>query len=62
MRKLSFEFGQLVRSCDSEIDVAPGDKEGDIACPQEDEGYFVVFGEGDVMPVFAVILDVGAGE
>lgn len=42
--------------------MAPGDKEGDIACPQEDEGYFVVFGEGDVMSVFTVVLNVGAGE
>lgn len=58
MRELSFEFGELVRSCDSEVDVATGNKEGDVACPQEDEGYFVVFGEGDVMAVFAVVLNV----
>ena len=38
--------------------MAAGDKEGDIARPQEDEGYFVVFGEGDVMAVFAVVLNV----
>lgn len=37
-----------------------GDKEGDIACPQEDESYFVVFGEGDVMAIFAVVLNVTA--
>lgn len=42
--------------------MAPGDKEWDIACPQENEGYFVVFGEGDVMAVFTVVLNVGAGE
>lgn len=58
MRELSFEFCELVRSCDSEVDVATGDKEGDITCPQEDEGNFMVLGEGDVMAVFAVVLNV----
>lgn len=38
--------------------MATGDKEGDITCPQEDEGNFMVLGEGDVMAVFAVVLNV----
>lgn len=38
--------------------MATGDKKGDVTCSQEDEGYFVVFGEGDVVTVFAVVLNV----
>ena len=55
-------FGDLISACYTEIDSTFTDKGGDIGGGEEDEGYGVVFDEGDVEAGFAAELNIGTSE
>ena len=55
-------FGDLISACYTEIDSAFTDKGGDIGSGEEDEGYGVIFDEGDVEAGFAAELNIGTSE
>ena len=55
-------FSHLITTCDSQIDSSFAHKGGNVGCGEENEGYRVVFHEGDIEAGFAPELDVGAGE
>ena len=55
-------FGHLILACYTEIDSTFTDKGGDIGGGEEDEGYGVIFDEGDVEAGFAAELNIGPSE
>ena len=55
-------LGDLISASYTEVDSTFTDKGGDIGGGEEDEGYGVVFDEGDVEAGFAAELNIGTSE
>lgn len=55
-------FSDLIPAGYTEVDSAFANEGGNVGGGEEDEGYRVVFDEGDVEAGFATELYVGAGE